>query len=232
MRVVLAKITDKKWADKFQDGEMFLRSLGEFRRIENNYQGDFLEGSIANIDPLDDQAMDQFCPIDKSVRKYIMGGVSLLSEDLKNDKLFCMYGIELKGGHLLKDEPDPRILDFGDTMVIITDFKSFMDRVRNALSKCEKLHSFSRMDFGRVKYYNREKFFGALNAFHKTDIYQWQNEYRFLFKDMSACNSHYILNIGDIRDITITVPTKTFLSGIDIDWMSFKSFLFENLLWK
>ena len=100
----LVKFIDKKWADKLMDGEVFMRAIACFGDIssrsldsQNEFRGDVLEGI--------NYAFGNQC-----------GFIDVLTY---REKIYCLYVLEFdeETGELIK--PDNRILEFGDTTVII-----------------------------------------------------------------------------------------------------------------
>ena len=45
------KILEKQWAEKLLDGSVFMRSLYDFRIMDNSFRGDINEGILRNINP-------------------------------------------------------------------------------------------------------------------------------------------------------------------------------------
>lgn len=114
----LAKFIDKKWADKLMDGEVFMRAIACFGDIsrrsldsQNEFRGDVLEGI-----------------------NYSFGNqVGLIDVLTYREKIYCLYALEFdeKTGSLIK--PDNRILEFGDTAVIIHNTGEFLRRTCYAM---------------------------------------------------------------------------------------------------
>ena len=221
----LVKFLDKKWADKLMDGEVFMRAIACFGDIsrrsvdsQNEFRGDVLEGinySFGNQ----------------------MGLIDVLTY---REKIYCLYALEFdeETGCFIK--PDNKILEFGDTAVIIYNTKKFLSRI--CYTMLERFGNDFWTSFQRVEYdvdFSVEK---PYNEFCKAFSYAYQNEFRIVLdlakgkfnpeqlKDVTdfarltfpgeieidtnpdSLSDSLTLNIGDIRDISISVPAFDLLN--------------------
>ena len=98
-----------------------------------------------------------------------------------------MFGIGLNQSNFsFTDQQKEKMLTFGDTALVITDYKKFISRVKKAANK-QRL----QMYFGAVHYFNPNEdnanliislLKGMWNiAFWKRDRYSYQQEVRFVF---------------------------------------------------
>ena len=131
----LVKFIDKKWADKLMDGDVFMRAIACFGDIsrrsadsQNEFRGDILEGI-----------------------NYSFGNQAGLIDVLTyREKIYCLYALEFdeKTGRFIK--PDNRILEFGDTAVIIHNTGEFLYRICYAM--LDRFGNDFWTSFQRVKY--------------------------------------------------------------------------------
>ena len=169
---ILVKVTGQKWAEKFvNNGEVFFRSLNEFRKIDKSGAGDIYEG-ISNTK----NASSFWDEIDSNpIYKY--KEVGMYDEYMAHEKECCFYALEYsKNGKLLK--PDIRMRQFGDTVVVINDANEFFRRLKKELYN--KFGKSIWIGHKRVNYnvvFSKAKIY---NEFSKTESYAWQNEYRFI----------------------------------------------------
>lgn len=114
----LVKFIDKKWADKLMDGAVFMRAIACFEDIsrrsldsQNEFRGDVLEGINYSFG-------NQF------------GLIDILTY---REKIYCLYALEFdeEAGALIK--LDNRIIEFGDTAVIIHNMGEFLHRICYAM---------------------------------------------------------------------------------------------------
>ena len=130
------KITAKKWADKLQDGSVFMRSLYDFgswsaierhnrsdSQMKDGVQGDIGEGIVKTVDPkIGDEFFNSFDPEIRAVMK----DMYYIDENFyQYSKIYCMYGLTYLTHEKRFEPPDERLLDFGDTAVIIYNPNEF-----------------------------------------------------------------------------------------------------------
>ncbi|VFQ47026.1 hypothetical protein [Desulfoluna butyratoxydans] len=190
----ILKVTKRNYAEEFvYKGGMFLRRISEFRKFENDTQGDKSENLSYILQ-------------EKDCLEFRLNGVEQkLSGSLKvwpeNDPfIFCMYAI------FQDDLPHPnqryhldsRCSLFGDTIVLIKDGLEFINRIN---SYCDKAKV--SMQCGIVNYYDELNFSGPLTAFDKKRELSYQQEYRFSFDfdGLGLTKKIFIGNISDIVEI-------------------------------
>ena len=226
----LVKILDQKWAEKMLDGEIFMRSIASFGDLvnrsadaNNQFRGDTLEGFSRSYG----------------------NGVGLIDVLTYREKLYCMYALEYDGNNKRIISPDPRIKDFGDTAVVIGDPMAFLKRICTAMYS--RFGNEFWTSFMRVKYDVDWAENKAFTEFSKSAEYSWQNEFRIVLdlalgkfhpkvmEDVTDCArmtfpgeividtnpdslaDSLVLNIGDIRDICVAIPTMELLLNNESD---------------
>ena len=135
-------------------------------------------------------------------------------------------------------QPDYRMANFGDTAVVVTDFYEFLDRYARALFKVyPKL--ISMLDRVKVFDFSRTQWLNPLFCKHESQAYQ--NELRIAFGaleynpflvgiEQEEANSmilNYdpvILQLGDLRDITVEMPIDAFMTGYEYAKETWESF--------
>lgn len=212
---MLIKFAPLEFAKSFREGTIYMNSLDYFRGIEDEgVRGDIFEGThslIANKDIgqlLAPHGMD----ISEEFQKNIIGGMSLLSEELKYFKVFCMYKLGYKLEKKLIETIDKRISDFGNTFVLITDFNEFKSRVNNELEK----GNYEIYDFGaqEVSYYQYDQPTQELGPFAKSAAYSWQKEFRLIASPLEPTLKPLVLNVGDLSDISIIGSTDRLIQEL------------------
>lgn len=222
----LVKFLDKKWADRMLDGELLFRAVEGFcdaskRNAESNYKfhGDWF-GGINYTDG------DQHGIID----------VLTLRE-----KIFCLSTLEFdeQSNHFII--PDKRMRRFGDTAVIIHDPIEFLHRTCNSM--VERYDHDFWTSFGAIHYNVDLTQKQTYDVFCKAKEYEYQKEFRIaldlangkfhpsILKNVTdfakltfpgeiiedtnpeSVKDELILNIGDVRDICISISTSELLQG-------------------
>ena len=235
----LVKVLDKKWADKFLDGDIFMRYLGYFGlfnrmmsrdpSINNTFRGDDMEGlsvSTGEPDPLEVSWID--------------GAYELR---LEQNKIFCLYAIDVCNKNKRIAPIDPQIEEFGDTAIVILDSNEFLRRVHQAFT--DKYGSAFWTSYKRVRYELDFSKSRSYTEFDKSVSYAWQREFRISLDlseghiskrtwdnmtdylklthpwkvdndENSDFNAESLtISIGDIRDICLEIPTSEFIKNID-----------------
>jgi TPR repeat protein len=182
----LVKITDEQWADKFMNGDIFMRCIEDFgigklfsqSTIMNESRGDIHEGLNASFAK------------EKTPFIYTPNNNDRVSEDganideawgvfdscLQRRKIFCLYSLDCDAKNGWFSVPDSRLKDFGDTAVVILDSNEFLRRVTNRF--LEKYGSAFWASYKRVSYnidFSKNR---AYSEFNKTNSYSWQREFR------------------------------------------------------
>lgn len=231
------KITAKTWADKLQDGSVFMRSLYEYGswssiersqanddKMKSGVQGDIGEGIVRRIDP---KVGDEFFNLFPDDLKAVMKDAFYIDQErYQFYNIYCMYGLTYLTEKNSFEKPDNRLLDFGDTAVIFLNPNEFLHRIFVALDKKYGHNVNFKLD--EVHYYPKD-YYGDLDEFCKHEQYAWQNELRMriaLLDQNSVVvdpdgreRKHIIQNtdpitieIGDIRDISIQIPVEDLIN--------------------
>ena len=95
-------------------------------------------------------------------------------------------------------------MEFGDTCLYIQDADTFISRVKRALDE-----KGLKYYYGMVRYYNYKEFSGHAGIFHKSNKFEYQNEFRFYVENKT--NKPLLLNIGSIEDIATKLSSKSLM---------------------
>lgn len=225
------KIMERKWAERLMMGEVFIRPLSEFSSIDriknqgnlilyNDFRGDLLEGAFKIIcDSKQDEVFSQL-PLDMQMA--ISGG-ALIDVSLGPCNLFCLYRMTYNQTTGRCNVFDDRILQFGDSAVIIRDFNAFLFRLYKSL---QKTYPAFFIMFDEIEYYEMNSTKRVTPLFSKESNYKWQNEARIvvgiLDREHPLKNGEFplqcppkqvTLKIGDIHDIASLVSLDQLMKG-------------------
>ncbi|MDE7396005.1 MAG: hypothetical protein K2M95_07825 [Clostridiales bacterium] len=228
---VPVRVMNKKWAERFVRGEMFMRSLSDFgswNRLKNigndalvnNYRGDLDEGAVKTVANAEEDEIFRCFPQElKNVmreRKIIDAG------DIPYFNLMCMYCLHYLPNENSFETPSERLREFVDTAVVITDMDAFLDRF---LERVERKAGYAFL-MDAVTYYSEDKTQRLNPLFNKTDRYAWQNELRLavgrLATGKKLKNGKYPivksseplkLRIPSLSDIVLQISTAEFIRG-------------------
>ena len=238
-KFIPVKITDKKWADRFVQGEVFMRALADFgvwnrlqnienAKINNNFRGDLREATVRHVE--ENFECEQFL---QGMPSELINAIKTVDyidySDMQYFKLFCLYNLYYNEKSGTFEDPDKQLASFGDTAVIITDMDVFIKRFLIALfAKEDKSNTHFIPVANIVEYYAPETSDIKTPLFHKTNSYAWQNELRIAIAELDIHNKFLmspdqrypliqstdpiLLNIGSIEDITLQIPIQDFIS--------------------
>jgi hypothetical protein len=207
---LLAKVLDNKWADKFLDGEVFMRTLACFGDIgkrdgstNNTFRGDTLEAYVESFG----DGYNHYGYMTKDGKIVKDGQVGVISALIQQEKVYCLYSLEYDEIEKRYVKPDSRLRDFGDTAVIITDTEEFLRRVSSALHK--KYEDSFWWSYKRVSY-NIDVLQGLkYSEFCKSPFYSWQNEFRIVLDLSDGRFSPDVLNnASDFAKLTFPGKIK------------------------
>lgn len=200
---------------QLQKGSLYAKTLKYYRELEEE-TGDKEIGDC----------FEAMVHVNEAIIKIPSTGeeIELKDELIKtthsDDFVFCMFGIypQLEQFSFTEQQKD-KMLSFGDTALIILDSTAFIERVKKAAEKAGFIAHFSA-----VKYYDEtvdnanmiiDMLSGMHNiAFWKREAYRYQQEGRFIFISEECHDDHIILDIGDISDISIALPSEQVLTGV------------------
>jgi len=238
---LLIKVFDKEeYADAFiQKGEMFCRTLGEFKKIEDSgVRGDAYEGVTdwhqpdqisLTISYKDGDGVEHSLPIEG-----LAGPVVMQNTGYDRLNLYCTYAVKApefeesyeteeeririveKINSMLKDFStlSEEVLALGEFSVIVYQVEDFIDRVKQAV----KSQNFACWN-GAIKYYDPDIFHGSFKeleaVFRKRNIYAHQNEYSFAFGSHEPEGARTI-NVGSLNGIDFKISTKEINNKVQI----------------
>ncbi|MGZ8935548.1 MAG: hypothetical protein ACXW04_11685 [Methylobacter sp.] len=230
---MLIKVFDKEeHADAFiQKGDMFCRTLGDFKKIEDDdVRGDSYEGVTdwhqpdqitLTISYKDNDGVEHSFPVEG-----LAGPVVMQNNGYDRLNLYCMYAVKVpefeesyetedervrvveKINAMLKERStlSEEVLSLGEFSVVVYQVEDFINRVKQA-AKSQSLACWNRV----IKYYDPDTFHGNFKeleaVFRKRNIYAHQNEYRFAFGSHEP-EGVKTISVGPLDGIAFKVPTK------------------------
>lgn len=212
----IIKFSERKYIQELQEGKIYMNTLEYFRNCENEVHKDNLEGADAlhqadRIVSLTIEATN-IKPIiltkDSGLINFSMG-----SEHNRYINIYCMYLWTIIRDK--QSEIDNRLLEFGDTALIITNRNEFIRRVLKSV----KQEGYN-CQYGLIEYFDEETFHGDVGIFKKRKSFEYMNEFRIAVAARMD-NKPYILNIGSISDISVIIkPHDT--NGLQVKFNDFE----------
>lgn len=184
----LVKILDRQWAERLLDGDVFMRPLSSFGDLlnrgedsKNDFRGDVLEGISHTFRETEQSAFFQGSFGERVSQPSEFGQIATC---FLQERVFCLYCLEYSEDSSAFITPDRRLLEFGDTAVIILDPLAFLRRLTAEMLR-EYEDSFW-VGAKRVQYVDLATF-AQYDEFTKQDSYSWQNEYRIALDLSNGC---------------------------------------------
>lgn len=219
---LLIKFTD--YAEDFQNGTLYMNTLNYFWENGFEDQRDILEGVSA-------KSSKDFSNINiPSIKDYILSDYMFRAEGYKYCNVFCMYSLNIECYEcFVKFNTNPDMIKFGKYAIIINDENEYYRRINAAAKKYSYL-------CGNVNYHrippsissrnhillNSKQLFDSKiiniqhrrDSFDKDEKYKYQSEWRLtLFRGIKSTEP-FLLEIGDIRDISTCIKSEDFESEI------------------
>lgn len=197
--------------DLVHNGTVFLNTVNEFRKIDNDYRGDKNEG-VSRVIQSKNATVTISIPTGKNGKTKIFtfnkdnglyGQILISNVSYVNTNIYSLYMLEASEEWKL----DRRMNQFGDYGAFIHDPIEFLNRIVKQLEIKGKVYS-----YGAVEYREKDTFQGELSIFDKFDNYRYQNEFRIHVQNDEDCPM--VLSIGPIDDIAIALPATCFHDAI------------------
>ena len=197
----------------------------QVKEIDNSFRGDSSEGLVKNINP---QIGDLFYNSFPSYMKPYIYTMTYIDEGAyKYFKIYSMYCLTYNISLKQFEQPDKKLINFGDTAVIISNQNEFYYRILRELYK--KFGNNINLKINNINYYNIFEDFGDFNIFWKGKNYEWQKEVRIAvalldgseiiidensrqLKALIKDTNPLILEIGNIEDIAVTISTEDLIN--------------------
>jgi len=210
MKYVFAiiKFQSLEYIKALQAGKLYMNHVHFFKNIEEKHvRKDIYEGLDKCFQP--------------SQSKLIIGDHEIKSDHIVSPilcekfipeftNIFCFFAVTTD---LITDKNiiniDERLYDFGDYFLIPTDTAEFFYRIESEIKRKQEIVK-CRGDL--VEYVNKDDYHGDMRIFRKFSVFEYQNEYRIAIKTEHKEKKPYILDIGDISDIS-TVGKTSELEG-------------------
>lgn len=191
------KILPGERADRFLDGELYFNTdkyftaLDSKDKVRSDPDEDIDESWQIKEISIRDKESGEYIPIDGVINpvKYRYG-------NRQQFNILCVYVLLDK-----KDfEIDNRILEFGDTAIVIRDAVEFTKRLHKAANEIGL-----NVSQQPIEYVEKTKFHGVMGPFRKYETFRYQSEFRYL---LDPGNGEPIkLQVGDLRGLCFSIPS-------------------------
>jgi hypothetical protein len=192
------KIVPSERADNFLSGELYFNTdkyfsvLDSEDKVRSDPDEDVDESWQIKEISIQDNESGEYIPIGGLINpvKYRYG-------NRQQFNIFCAYVLL----ETIDFEIDNRIVEFGDTAIVICNAIEFTKRLHKAangmgFSVCQQ----------PIEYVDKAKYHGFMGPFRKYETFRYQSEFRYL---LSPGNGEPIkLQVADLRDLCFTLPSN------------------------
>jgi hypothetical protein len=215
-----------EYAEDFVNGKLFMntiRSFKEYRDESGELRGDEYEGIVAMYQPNKISEIkfgDHLIPPSDLASPLVIQGDHILDQNV-----FCIYSLNSSGHDSVSSDTLAefrRTLELHETCfglgkycVVIRNASEFISRCTSAIKKLNVDGS-----LGLVEYFNEHEFHGKMPddklGYQKRSFFKHQREYRVKIDTRRANPKPYILDIGDLTDISSISTPKVFNESLTI----------------
>lgn len=215
----LIKFGEKEHIQEFRNsGLLYMNTLAVFTQLESDMaRGDCYEGSTTIIQPKHLEMVIDASKIGFGTHTVnpheLVGPVRIGRQSTASCNIYCMFAITKPTDEELVDR---RILQFGDSLVLVLNPAKFLKRVFQAA-----LLAGLRPSCALVEYYDANEYSGETGRFRKRSIFNYQNEYRIVVEP--GANAPLKLYVGSLIDITSEIiPSSEANQRLDFSTKSAK----------
>ena len=206
---ILLKVTKKEYADDIRAGKLYMKSLSYFRSLEQKGVGDDSEGFVASGEEAQIVYEGQVLGHAKNWKLHI------------NCFVFCTLSVEFEENENGQNEfivPSNFMEEFmfdgnSEYVMLMINRAAFIKRVERAMTKTELGWCFGNVEYtDDTSAISPEEWYRS--ALRKRKEFAHQHECRLIVE--AAGEDYYVLNIGDISDITEMIPLENYKGDIEI----------------
>lgn len=204
--VAFVKIGNKEHIEEFcHKGLIYMNPISFFKKIEDGkLRGDIHEGRhlVSQGDFIKLKINDDWLEFNKEKDQSF--NCQFYQEYAKTKgNIFSMYTLFMPVNNE-NITVDKRNLEFGDYCLVITYTSEFMNRVKSSFEAMR-----IKLNYSFVNYYDYKTYSGKAGVFHKSNIYDYQNEFRLFYENEN--NTPFSLKIGSISDISKICKSQALL---------------------
>lgn len=206
------KFFDKEeYIELFRNGKIRMMSADYYATMEHpsglcSNRDDATEGKafLFNNPDIDNGGIIKF---PNQTIEYASGIESILLSDTsynKDIKISCYFSIndrEIPMGRFEKAIENMKD-SLGEYYLFFLDFEMFQRKILNKAEKQKRDGQVKGIGMDFVRYYDVYNWRGVTGPFDKPNVLEWQKEFRIMIQTIKKPDP-YIIDIGDIRDITV-----------------------------
>lgn len=230
MQSTLIRFTKERYAKQFLSGELYMSSLATFWDVQNGFedQNDFCEGVVAAVPKNKLLLLTNLLSICSDYVRYRI-------DTYKYCNLLCFYRVDFNECNSIIQLPTERMRSFGDSVIIIKDYREFIARVLRATidekGTCitgdvryhtvEDKRLYTQHSMSVISSSNPDSDCELLpferippsdickykyGCLDKYDRYASQKEWRICYLDQELNENSKVLDVGKLSDIAEVIP--------------------------
>lgn len=207
---ILAKIFKKEeYVEDFLGGNLYMNCLGFFKKVEANSskQFDSKEAIKSYLQPHGVKLELKFNDTSIFLTEDNLTAPLMIQHSIFNNlKIICFYTFFFNFNDFNQSIEELKISqeiinDFGNDIILITDTKEFINRVKNAINKSNQIirHEGRKVDYFPASFHG--DFSDNDVPFKKHEDFKYQQEFRIVLETVEHDDKPFTLQVGDIRDI-------------------------------
>lgn len=187
-------------------GRLRFGSLNSYSKTEDKTRVDKLE-TVIHIEELAKENIFTFSHPSTGEINVKVDSANILKSVDQIGHTFCLYAVQPQ---MIKEESwqlSSKMIEKGDSILIIYNPKEFIRRVENAIFKLGL-----KVNYDFIKYKSFEGYTGYKSVFEKDITYNDENEFRFFVNFLKDSKEEY-LEVGDLSDISTILENKQETGG-------------------
>lgn len=205
------KFGDKIYMERLRDGELYVKTLADFKKDVNHMRYDKTEG-LASIEHIKERYL-QLKPKEATEWKNLKVNKGELKywHDASKVHSYSLFYISEEQTRKEKYFIIPENMkEYGDYYLLITNPKEFITRIQNVLD-----YKKYKYDYSTISYYDPKENQNKLGFFHKDISHLGEQEFRILIETETL--NPLILDMGTLNDISEVIHVNQY-SGLQFQW--------------
>jgi len=195
---------------------MFLGPIEFFKTKDDTYRADDWENATLVAGGSHVGSVQLKMPTGKILEGQLKEARIYIPQDDKYfaTHLFCSCYLDSNFHVWPSNVIDPRMRQFGDTVLIIRDVDTFFERLKATINTSGRNHV--REMTCRAVEYVADNFSGQYCIFKKRDRYSYQREFRFALSAPNERGRPFVLSLGDLSDIAEIFALNSFANRTQV----------------
>ncbi len=209
--IVLCKFGRREHLEQLRNGLLYMQTLSYFAALEHDeLRADPFEGTTFIAQPRDIGSIALQVPqlsLSTTIRPSDLAAPTTFSPKENACNVFCMLAIDWPASYPSSPSVDPLNVQFGNSVVLISNGSEFLKRVRDAARAAG-----SELIAGFVRYNGPDSYTGPTGPFWKSSNFDYQREYRLVA--VPGWNSAIKLQLDNLHDVTTDIFPSSYINSL------------------